>query len=114
MKKIKEKKWFTYVSDAVGVMAAIGSSALIGTILKGQDTSKIKGISKVLVPVGIFGLAHAAGQVAKNGAKECIEGYADLSDEVADAFRDLEAATEDDDFEEDDVNYSDDAVSVDE
>lgn len=95
----KVKKW-------VGIGASIGGAALAGCALKKVDSSTAKGLGKILIPLGIFGLASAAGDIAEKGAKSQIDAYCDTVDFISDA---LNPSYNEDDEDESDLHLVEDA-----
>lgn len=76
----------------LGAGATIGASAVAGFLLKGAGLSGITGFKKIFVPLGVFGLASAAGQMASNAVEHDI----DEAFGVADMFKTPVTAPEDD------------------
>lgn len=83
MKKFKESKPVKGIATVVKVGATIGGAAVVGFLLKKTDIGDIKGLKKIFIPLGVFGLAHAAGNLAGAAAKDEVLGYAEIADDVA-------------------------------
>lgn len=96
MKKFKESKPVKGIATVVKVGATIGGAAVVGFLLKKTDIGDIKGLKKIFIPLGVFGLAHAAGNLAGAAAKDEVLGYAEIADDVAEII-----TGEDDDLDED-------------
>lgn len=93
---IKDNKTLKKVKKVVAIGAAIGGSALAGAALKKVDTSTIKGISKICIPLGVFGLAHCAGQFASTGAENQVDDICDIADKVIEFTEKLDVDYPDD------------------
>ena len=93
----KIKKW-------VGIGASIGGAALAGCALRKVDSSTAKGIGKILIPLGIFGLASAAGDIAEKGAHSQIDAYADTVEVIGDVVKEIKSEQEQ---EESDIHLVD-------
>ena len=98
LKKIK--KW-------VGIGASIGGAALAGCALKKVDSSTAKGLGKILIPLGVFGLASAAGDIAEKGAKRQIDAYADTVEILGDFVREANVDVNNYEDEESDLHLVD-------
>lgn len=83
MKKFKESKPVKGIATILSVGATIGGAAVVGFLLKKTDIGDIKGLKKIFIPLGVFGLAHAAGNLAGAAAKDEVLGYAEIADDVA-------------------------------
>lgn len=100
-KSLKETKVVKVVKMVVGAAAAIGGSALAGVALKNVDSKTVKGIGKICLPIGIVGLSHIAGNLAKQGIQESIDDTIDIAEMVVDTSDLVNALepSEDDDIE---------------
>lgn len=96
MKKFKESKPVKGIATVVKVGATIGGAAVVGFLLKKTDIGDIKGLKKIFIPLGVFGLAHAAGNLAGAAAKDEVLEYAEIADDVAELI-----TGKDDDLNED-------------
>lgn len=88
-KTLKKTKLVANVRKVVGSLAAIGGAALAGYVMKKTDTKGMSKLSKIFVPVGVFGLSHAVGEIARAGAEknvndtiDAFETFVDTSDLV--------------------------------
>lgn len=104
MKKFKESKPVKGIATVVKVGATIGGAAVVGFLLKKTDIGDIKGLKKIFIPLGVFGLAHAAGNLAGAAAKDEVLGYAEIADDVAEIItgedEDVEFVPEEEEIEE--------------
>lgn len=98
MKKFKESKPVKGIATVVKVGATIGGAAVVGFLLKKTDIGDIKGLKKIFIPLGVFGLAHAAGNLAGAAAKDEVLGYAEIADDVAEL---ITGEDDDEEFDED-------------
>ena len=98
---LKDNRLAKGIKKVIRYGSAIGGSALIGCLLKKADSTGVKGIAKIAIPLGIFGLAHAAGNVAAQAAEEEIDRYLDIADEVRDVLQEAE----DDKVSEEDLEF---------
>lgn len=97
--ELKNTKLVKGLKKAGKVGAAIGGSAVIGCLLKKADYKDIKGFSKLLVPLGIFGLAHAGGRLASSAVESEIDSTADVIDSVVDTDKLKDLFSEEEDSE---------------
>ena len=66
-----------------GSGAAIGASAIITVLLKQGDLSGIKGLKRLAIPLGIFGIATFASQSAQKAVEAEINDDLDTIESVA-------------------------------
>lgn len=99
MKKFKESKAVKFTAKVIKVGATIGGAAVVGFLLKKTDLKDIKGLKKIFVPLGVFGLAHAAGNLAGAAAEKEVTEYAELADDVVELVNGDDDEEFDDDFE---------------
>lgn len=100
-KSLKETKVVKVVKTIVGAAAAIGGSALAGVALKNVDSKTVKGIGKICLPIGIVGLSHIAGNLAKQGIQESIDDAIDIAEMVVDTSNIVDALEPSEDFDDD-------------
>ena len=100
-KSLKQTKVVKVVKVVVGSLAAIGGSALAGAALKNVDSKTVKGIGKLCLPLGIVGLSHMAGGLAKMGVKESIDDTIDVIEMVVDTSNIVDALEPAEDFDDD-------------
>ena len=100
-KSLKETKVVKVVKAVVGAAAAIGGSALAGAALKNVDSKTIKGIGKICLPIGVVGLSHIAGNLAKQGIQESIDDTIDVVEYVVDTSDIVDALEPAEDFDDD-------------
>lgn len=100
-KSLKETKVVKVVKTIVGAAAAIGGSALAGVALKNVDSKTVKGIGKICLPIGIVGLSHMAGNLAKKGIQESIDDTIDIAEMVVDTSDLVDALEPAEDFDDD-------------
>lgn len=100
-KSLKETKVVKVVKMVVGAAAAIGGSALAGVALKNVDSKTVKGIGKLCLPLGVVGLSHMAGNLAKKGIQESIDDSIDIAEMVVDTSDLVDALEPDEDFDDD-------------
>ena len=91
----KEKKVVKIFKKVFGVGASIGATAIIGCALKKVDTSTVKGLSKLALPLGVIGLSYCAGEYAQKGAEQKIDDACDAYDGIKDLFEKLDEVEED-------------------
>ena len=106
-KSLKRTKVVKTVKMIVGGLAAIGGSALAGAALKNVDSKTVKGIGKICLPIGVVGLSHMAGNLAKQGIQESIDDTIDVVEMVVDTSDIVDAMEPDEDFD-DDVEFVED------
>lgn len=106
-KTLKKTKLVVNVRKVVGSLAAIGGAALAGYVMKKTDTKGMSKLSKIFVPVGVFGLSHAVGEIARAGAEknvndtiDAFETFVDTSDLVDAMAIDNEVVAETDIFDD--------------
>lgn len=100
-KSLKETKAVKVVKIVVGAAAAIGGSALAGAALKNVDSKTVKGIGKLCLPLGVVGLSHMAGNLAKKGIQESIDDTIDIAEMVVDTSDIVDALEPSEDFDDD-------------
>ena len=100
-KSLKRTKVVKTVKMIVGGLAAIGGSALAGAALKNVDSKTVKGIGKICLPIGVVGLSHIAGNLAKQGIQESIDDTIDVAEMVFDTSDLVDALAPADDFDDD-------------
>ena len=100
-KSLKETKVVKVVKAVVGAAAAIGGSALAGAALKNVDSKTVKGIGKICLPIGVVGLSHIAGNLAKQGIQESIDDTIDVVEYVVDTSDIVDALEPAEDFDDD-------------
>lgn len=100
-KSLKETKAVKVVKIVVGAAAAIGGSALAGAALKNVDSKTIKGIGKICLPIGVVGLSHIAGNLAKQGIQESIDDTIDVVEMVVDTSNIVDALEPAENFDDD-------------
>lgn len=99
-KSLKQTKVVNVAKKVIGGMAAIGGAALAGVVLKNVDTKTVKGIGKIFIPVGVFGLSHMAGCWARTGAEGRIDDTIDTFEMVVDTSDICKALEKESDFTE--------------
>lgn len=100
-KSLKDTKVVKVVKMVVGAAAAIGGSALAGVALKNVDSKTVKGIGKLCLPLGVVGLSHMAGNLAKKGIQESIDDTIDIAEMVVDTSDIVDALEPAEDFDDD-------------
>ena len=100
-KSLKETKAVKVVKIVVGAAAAIGGSALAGAALKNVDSKTVKGIGKICLPIGVVGLSHIAGNLAKQGIQESIDDTIDVVEMVVDTSDIVDAMEPAEKFDDD-------------
>lgn len=110
-KTLKKTKLVAKVRKVVGSLAAIGGAALAGYIMKKTDTKGMSKLSKIFVPVGVFGLSHAVGEIARAGAEKNINDTIDTVETFVDTSELVDAMAIDDEIVED-VDIFDDIVDT--
>lgn len=110
-KSLKKTKLVGKVRKVVGGLAAIGGAALAGYVMKKTDTKGMSKLSKIFVPVGVFGLSHAVGEIARAGAEKNVNDTIDAFETFVDTSELVDAMAIDDEFVED-VEILDDIVDT--
>lgn len=110
-KSLKKTKVVGTIRRFAGNMAAIGGAALAGYLLSKADTKGMSKLSKIFVPVGVFGLSHAVGEIARAGAEKNINDTIETFETFVDTSEVVDAMAMDDDFVED-VDILDDIVDT--
>ena len=100
-KSLKDTKAVKVVKILVGAAAAIGGSALAGAALKNVDSKTVKGIGKICLPIGVVGLSHIAGNLAKQGIQESIDDTIDVVEMVVDTSDIVDAMEPAENFDDD-------------
>ena len=100
-KSLKQTKVVKVAKMIVGGLAAIGGSALAGAALKNVDSKTVKGIGKLCLPLGVVGLSHVAGNLAKTGVQGSIDDTIDVVEMVIDTSDLVDALTPAEDFDDD-------------
>lgn len=100
-KTLKKTKFVVGVKKVVGGLAAIGGAALAGYMLRKTDTKGMSKLSKIFVPVGVFGLSHAVGEIARAGAEKNVNDTIDTIEMFVDTSELVDAMAIDDEFVED-------------
>ena len=110
-KTLKKTKLVTRVKKIVGSMAAIGGAALAGYVMKKTDTKGMSKLSKIFVPMGVLGLSHAVGEIARAGAEKNVNDTIDSFETFVDTSELVDAMAIDDEFVKD-VEILDDIVDT--
>lgn len=101
--KFKDSRSIKLAGKVIKVGATIGGAAVVGFLLKKTDLKDIKGLKKVFVPLGVFGLAHAAGNLAGAAAEKEVQDYAELADDVVTILNGDEEELDEEEFEPEEV-----------
>ena len=100
-KSLKQTKVVKVAKMVVGGLAAIGGSALAGAVLKNVDSKTVKGIGKLCLPLGIVGLSHMAGNLARTGIQGSIDDTIDVVEMVVDTSDIVDAMEPAEKFDDD-------------
>ena len=100
-KTLKKSKLVGGVKRVVGSLAAIGGAALAGYLMRKTDMKGMSKLSKIFVPVGVFGLSHAVGEIARAGAEKNINDTIDTIETFVDTSELVDAMAIDDEFVKD-------------
>ena len=62
--------WWDLGLTVVGVLTSIGAASVTGALLGGCNLSKIGGLAKLCMPLGVAGMSAAAGIMASDAIKQ--------------------------------------------
>lgn len=62
--------WWDLGLTVVGVLTSIGAAGVTGALLGGCNLSKVGGLAKLCMPLGVAGMSAAAGIMASDAIKQ--------------------------------------------
>ena len=62
--------WWDIGLAVVGVLTSIGAAGVTGALLGGCNLSKVGGLAKLCMPLGVAGMSAAAGIMASDAIKQ--------------------------------------------
>lgn len=62
--------WWDLGLTVVGVLTSIGAAGVTGALLGGCNLSKVGGLAKICMPLGVAGMSAAAGIMASDAIKQ--------------------------------------------
>ena len=74
---------------------------MAGYVMKKTDTKGMSKLSKIFVPMGVLGLSHAFGEIARAGAEKNVNDTIDVIETFVDTSELVDAMAIDDEFVED-------------
>lgn len=92
----------TIAITGIGVAASIGAAGVTGAVLGSCNLSKVSGLTKIFMPVGIAGLSAAGGYMARDAMRragnetyEAIDAIGKIMKAYGGAATETEEKTED-------------------
>ena len=85
-KRLEDDILFNGAIAGIKVLTSVGAAAVIGVACAGVPVGMLPGIIQLAVPVGIGGLAGAAGNVAGNHMQQVGKKVLRVTDIVSDAL----------------------------
>lgn len=86
--EVSEKE-HSKIAQVIGFCAGVAAVSFAGVALNQVDTSSMKGIMKILKPIGIFGIAHWIGNNAADAAMDEVDEYAEGIQKVSTFVQDF-------------------------